>query len=125
VGNNLANLNTPAYKAARATFSDILSQTQRVGNKPVGNLGGLDPMQIGLGVKLASIELDTSQGALQNTGRTFDLALQGEGFFVVNNGREDLYSRVGASRSTRATTSSTPRPGSTSRTPRARPSTST
>ena len=77
IGNNLSNANTPGYKTARAVFSDQFSQTLRYASLPSGSLGGRNPMQMGLGVQLSDIGRDFNQGALANTGRTFDLALNG------------------------------------------------
>jgi len=96
VGNNLANVNTPGYKAARTMFSDLISETIRAGNSNSDGTGGVNPTEVGLGVKVSGIDHDLRQGSLQNTGRTLDLALEGEGFFVLNNGQQDVFSRVGA-----------------------------
>ena len=95
IGNNLANSNTPGYKSARAVFSDQFSQTLRFASLPSGSLGGRNPMQLGLGVQLADIGRNFDQGALTNTGRTFDLALNGRGHFMVTDGTNTLYTRVG------------------------------
>jgi flagellar hook protein FlgE len=95
IGNNLANMNTTGFKSSRATFSDQFSQTLRFASLPSGSLGGRNPMQIGLGVQLADVGRDFSQGALATTGRTFDLALNGEGHFMLSDGINTLYSRVG------------------------------
>lgn len=95
IGNNLANANTPGYKASRAVFGDLFSQTLRYASLPSGSLGGRNPMQIGLGVQLADIGRDFGQGALSSTGRTFDLALNGGGHFMLGDGNGVLYSRVG------------------------------
>lgn len=95
IGNNLANMNTTGFKSSRATFSDQFSQTLRFASLPSGSLGGRNPMQIGLGVQLADVGRDFNQGALATTGRTFDLALNGEGHFMLSDGINTLYSRVG------------------------------
>lgn len=95
VGNNLANSNTPGYKSSRATFSEILTQLLRLGSAPTSTLGGSNPVQIGLGVRLGTIDMNMSQGSFLSTGRTFDMGLQGSGFFVVNNGTQDFYTRAG------------------------------
>ncbi|MEP9411261.1 MAG: flagellar hook protein FlgE [Candidatus Brocadia sp.] len=89
IGNNLANINTYGYKSSRLLFSDLLSQTIAIGTN--GN-----PMQVGKGVKFASITSNFSQGTLESTNNVFDLAIQGEGFFVVNGGGKDFFTRVGA-----------------------------
>lgn len=89
IGNNLANINTYGYKSSRLLFSDLLSQTMAIGSN--GN-----PMQVGKGVKFASITSNFSQGTLESTNNVFDLAIQGDGFFVVNGGGKDFFTRVGA-----------------------------
>jgi flagellar hook protein FlgE len=96
IGNNLANSSTPGFKGSRALFADLFSITYRPGTPPTGALGGTNPLQQGLGVQLAAVDRRQQQGALDATGRTFDLALQGRGFFALDNGLETLYSRVGA-----------------------------
>ena len=95
IGNNLANSNTPGFKSSRAVFGDLLSITYKGATPPNGSLGGTNPMQVGLGMRLASVDRQHQQGALDATGRTFDLALQGRGFFAVTDGIESLYGRVG------------------------------
>ena len=95
IGNNLANTNTPGYKSSRALFADLLSITHRQATPPGGAVGGTNPLQVGLGVRLASVDRQMGQGALDVTGRTFDLALLGRGFFALTDGVESLYSRVG------------------------------
>jgi len=96
IGNNLANSSTPGFKGSRALFSDLFSITYRPGTPPTGALGGTNPLQQGLGVQLASVDRRLNQGALNTTGRTFDLALQGRGYFALTDGTQTLYSRVGA-----------------------------
>ncbi len=84
--NNLANVNTVGYKSSRATFEDTLYQTVRGSSLGVpATGGGVNPMQLGLGVRPASIDGVFTQGALMLTGRTTDVAIQGEGFFVVDD----------------------------------------
>ena len=95
VGNNLANVNTSAFKASRVLFSDVLSETLQPAMGASGTRGGTNPVQRGLGVKVASIDVDDSQGSLEMTGRNLDLAIRGDGLFVVNDGSQDLYTRVG------------------------------
>ncbi|MCC6408088.1 MAG: flagellar hook-basal body complex protein [Planctomycetes bacterium] len=95
IGNNLANASTPGFKSSRALFSDQFSQTLRYASLPSGSLGGRNPMQVGLGVQLADIGRNMDQGVLASTGRTFDLALNGRGFFQVTDGINTLYTRVG------------------------------
>jgi len=85
VGNNIANVNTTGFKSARVTFQDIISQTLRGATAPSGNLGGQNPMQVGLGVRLGTIDTMIAQGNLQSTGRPADLAIQGDGYFVLSD----------------------------------------
>lgn len=96
IGNNLANVNTTAFKGSRATFQDMISQTVRGGFGPTGNIGGLNPTQFGLGVLVAGTDTDTGQGSLNATNRRTDLAIQGNGFFVVSNGSGFSYTRDGS-----------------------------
>ncbi|MGH7862781.1 MAG: flagellar hook protein FlgE, partial [Candidatus Dormibacteraceae bacterium] len=95
-GNNIANVNTVGYKASRATFEDMLSQTVRGGTAPTAQTGGINPAQVGLGVQVASIGIVNAQGNLQATQSPTDLAIQGDGFFILNNGAGgQLYTRDG------------------------------
>lgn len=96
IGNNLANVSTPGFRGSRATFSDILSFTVRSGSGPNGNFGGVNPLQIGHGAIMATVDTDTNQGTMQDTGRTMDVALQGRGFFTLTNGQQTFYTRVGS-----------------------------
>jgi len=93
--NNLANVTTPGFKASRVSFSTALIQSQFNGSAPGSSVGGQNPRQVGLGMTTASIDMDMRQGAIQTTGRTLDLAIQGDGFFEVTNGTLSLFSRVG------------------------------
>ncbi len=95
IGNNIANSNTPGFKSSRATFSDLFSQTIRFASLPTQGMGGRNPMQLGGGVKLADIGRNFGQGAINNTGGNFDLAINGRGFFMVSDGVQNLYTRVG------------------------------
>ncbi|AQW86982.1 flagellar hook protein, epsilonproteobacterial variant [Campylobacter pinnipediorum subsp. caledonicus] len=95
--NNIANVNTVGHKYSRANFSDMLSQTPRIATAPQGELGGQNPMQIGLGTSVHSTTRIFSQGTLQSTDKNTDLALQGDGFFIVSpdGGKTNLYTRNG------------------------------
>ncbi len=96
VGNNIANVNTTGYKSQRAVFSDLLYETiQPATSANEENQGGTNPNQIGLGAKIAQLDRKFAQGSLENTGEQFDLALEGGGFFVVDDGTKDLYTRSG------------------------------
>jgi len=96
LGNNLANINTPGFKRGVYLFSNLLSQTLSTGQAPTAALGGINPMQVGLGVQTASIVKDFSQGGLETTGNPFDMAIEGSGFFVVERGDSRAYTRDGA-----------------------------
>jgi len=95
IGNNLANSNTLGYKSARALFSDQFSATLRGAEAPSSISGGRNPMQVGMGTLLSTIDRNFNQGALSVTGRTFDLALAGQGFFSVEGPEQTQYTRVG------------------------------
>ena len=97
VGNNVANVNTVGYKASQINFSDVLAQTLSGATGPQGALGGMNPMQIGLGTQVASTSKNFSQGSLQTTNVTTNLAIQGNGFFIVSadNGNTYKYTRAG------------------------------
>ena len=99
IGNNIANVNTTAYKAKTMNFSDMLYQTTQAGTaaNPSNNTGGTNPRQIGLGVKGAAINTSiTQEGANQSTGNPFDLKISGEAFFVVSDGTSTYYTRDGS-----------------------------
>lgn len=95
-GNNIANVNTPGFKAGRTTFSDVLSQTIAGATAPSQNLGGTDPQQVGLGVRTGAITNLFTQGGILTTNKPTDLAIQGDGFFVLSDGSANYYSRAGA-----------------------------
>jgi len=83
IGNNIANVNTIGFKKSRTVFQDMLSQTLRGASQPTANVGGMNPVQVGLGVSLGSIDVIHGQGAAMSTGNNFDVMIQGDGFFVV------------------------------------------
>ncbi|MGN6244338.1 MAG: flagellar hook protein FlgE [Motilibacteraceae bacterium] len=95
-GNNIANVNTVGFKSSQTVFEDTLSQLLKGAGAPQAGLGGTNPAQVGLGVRLAGVNTNFGQGAAQTTGRTTDLMIQGDGFFTVRQGAEDLYTRAGA-----------------------------
>ncbi len=94
IGNNIANINTVGYKGGRINFSEALNQTLS-NSTPGRGTGYINPMQVGLGMKTASIENIFTQGNLENTGVITDMALEGEGFFVLNSTSGDYYTRAG------------------------------
>ncbi len=96
VGNNLANVNTTAFKASTVNFSELLNETIRTGSQPTETVGGTNPQQIGSGVTVAGISPNISQGNIVNTGNPLDLAIEGQGYFVVSDGSQDLYTRDGS-----------------------------
>lgn len=99
ISNNLANANTVGFKANRANFAEQFSQVYNHGTSPEvsgdSGTGGTNPLQFGLGVRMSSIQQDLSQGVLETTNRSLDLALQGDGFFVYNVNGAEQYSRAG------------------------------
>ncbi len=96
IGNNIANVNTVGYKSGRVNFQDILSQTFRGASAPQGGLGSINPAQVGLGVTVAGIDVMMTQGNLQSTGRLTDMAIQGDGFFVLSDGSRQYFTRDGS-----------------------------
>lgn len=101
IANNIANVNTTAFKSGRVRFQDMLNQTISSGSSPSedGGMGGINPQQIGLGVKVGAIDTIMTGGALQPTNRDLDLAIEGEGFFAVSlddSGEIVRYTRDGA-----------------------------
>jgi flagellar hook protein FlgE len=96
IGNNIANVNTVGFKSGRVNFQDILSQTLHGATAPSGGLGSINPAQIGLGMTVAGIDVLQTQGNLQSTGKTTDMAIQGDGFFVESDGASTVYTRDGA-----------------------------
>jgi flagellar hook-basal body protein len=96
-GNNIANVNTVGFKYSRANFADMLAQTSKIASAPEGGLGGTNAVQVGLGSNVASVSKIFSQGSLEKTDKSTDVAIQGEGFFVVSadNGKSYKYTRSG------------------------------
>ena len=77
IGNNIANVNTIGFKASRVTFQEAFSQMLQGATRPIGGLGGLNPIQIGSGVNLGSTDQIFTQGSIESTGQPLDLAIQG------------------------------------------------
>lgn len=99
IGNNIANVNTTAYKSQSMTFSDLMYQTTQAasGANATTGVGGINARQIGLGSKTSAIKTAiTQQGATQTTNDPFDIMITGESFFVVNNGSENFFTRDGS-----------------------------
>jgi flagellar hook protein FlgE len=95
-GNNIANVNTTGFKSGAVQFEDTLSQLVRGAGGPGAQTGGTNPAQIGLGVLVAGIATNFTQGAAQATGRPTDMMINGDGFFVVNVGGQAQYTRAGS-----------------------------
>ena len=96
IGNNIANVNTTGFKSSRTTFADTLSQTQSGASSATDVRGGVNPKQIGLGVGVSSIDLIFTDASPNTTGKNTDLALTGNGLFVVGEGSNTYYTRNGA-----------------------------
>jgi flagellar hook protein FlgE len=96
-GNNIANVNTTGFKYSRANFSDLLSQTKLIATAPQGTLGGKNALQVGLGSQVASATRIFAQGSVQVTDKNTDVAIQGDGFFIVSAdlGKTLKYTRAG------------------------------
>lgn len=95
-GNNLANVNTIGYKSSRIIFSEMLAQILKRASQPTSTIGGVNPQQIGSGVQVAGISPDMAQGNLIRTNSPLDLAIEGQGYFVLSDGSGNLYTRAGA-----------------------------
>ncbi|MCR4440969.1 MAG: flagellar hook protein FlgE [Peptococcaceae bacterium] len=95
ISNNIANVNTVGFKKSRVTFQDMLNQTLRGASSPQAGRGGTNPMQVGLGMTLASIDVIHTAGSPQSTGKNTDLSIEGEGFFIMGDGSNIYYSRAG------------------------------
>ena len=96
VGNNIANVNTVGFKASALDFKTQFLQNFSFGSAPSGNLGGTNPLQIGLGATSGAITKNFSDGSLQATGVNTNLAIQGNGFFVLRQGTQQVYTRDGS-----------------------------
>ncbi|MFC1652349.1 flagellar hook protein FlgE [Planctomycetota bacterium] len=94
-GNNLANVNTTAFKASKVNFAELFAQTLIQASGPTSITGGTNPQQTGSGVGIASIARDSTQGNIVKTGNPLDAAIEGEGFFVLSDGEKNLFSRAG------------------------------
>ena len=95
IGNNIANVNTVGFKYSRATFKEALSQTLAAASAPQGNRGGVNAQQVGLGSRLGSIDVIHTQGGTQSSISETDLAIEGNGFFILVDGDKRYYTRAG------------------------------
>ena len=98
IGNNIANVNTTAYKSQNRVFSDLLYQTTQAASGANDNgRGGINARQIGLGAKTGAISTAiTTQGSAQSTNNPWDIMIEGDSFFIVNNGSENFFTRDGS-----------------------------
>lgn len=98
IANNIANVNTAGYKSSRVTFNEVFSQTVGGASQanPVTGRGGVNPMQIGLGANVSSIDKLMTTGAAQRTDNPFDVMIQGDGFFIVGDSSGNYFTRAGA-----------------------------
>ncbi|MGQ9552804.1 MAG: flagellar hook protein FlgE [Anaerolineae bacterium] len=95
VAANISNVNTTAYKSSKVNFQELMSQTVRAATAPQGDLAGRNAVQVGLGMALGSIDTNFTQGSLSATGKMTDLAIQGDGFFVVRGPEGNVFTRDG------------------------------
>jgi flagellar hook protein FlgE len=95
IGNNIANVNTVGFKAGRVTFKEGFAQLLQGASAPQGGQGGTNAMQVGLGMQVGSVDTLFTQGNLETTGQTTDLAVQGDSFFVVKKGGQSYFTRAG------------------------------
>ena len=96
VADNIANINTTGFKSRRANFQDMLAQTLKEATGPEGTRSGTNPAQMGIGVRIKSIDTTFTQGSIQTTDRETDLAIEGDGFFILGDGVNRFYTRDGA-----------------------------
>lgn len=96
IGNNIANVGTYGYKSERVLFNDMLYNTIKSGTAPSGSSGGTNPSQIGSGVDISAIDTNFNQGEIATTGISSDMAIEGNGFFVLSDGDEQVFTRDGA-----------------------------
>lgn len=96
IGNNIANVNTIGFKASRVNFQEALVQSLKGAGRPSAVSGGTNPIQLGLGMQVASIDKLFQQGGLESTGQITDMAIQGSGFFILSDATGTFYTRAGA-----------------------------
>ena len=95
IGNNIANVNTVSFKSGRVTFKEGFAQLLQGASRPPGDQGGVNPVQVGLGSLIGSVDQLFTQGNVETTGVNTDIAMQGDAFFVVRKGTETYYTRSG------------------------------
>lgn len=95
IGNNISNANTPGYAQVDVQFADLLDQQLTGAATPTATAGGVDPTMVGSGTRIAATTTSFAQGSLQQTGQPTDVAIQGPGFLIANQGGSTLYTRAG------------------------------
>lgn len=95
IGNNIANVNTVGFKSSRVTFKEAFVQLLAGASRPTGTLGGVNPIEIGTGMNIGSIDRQFTQGSLETTGQPLDLAIQGRDMFVLSDGKGTAFTRAG------------------------------
>lgn len=95
IGNNIANVNTTGFKKGRVVFEDLFSQTLRAATPPTAGAGGINPLQVGLGTKVASVQNLFTPGSPTVTNNPNDMYIDGDGFFIVTKGTEQFLTRAG------------------------------
>lgn len=96
IANNISNVNTTAFKSSSVRFQEVYSQTLENATAGTTAIGGTNPVQIGVGVKIGSIDVNFTRSSTESTGNKYDLAIEGDGFFVVNDGSNDYFTRDGS-----------------------------
>jgi flagellar hook protein FlgE len=96
IGNNIANVNTNAFKSGRISFQSLLSSTIRSSVAPTELRGGINSVQVGMGTTVAAVETVNTQGGFNTTSKATDMAIQGDGFFITTDGFQNFYSRDGS-----------------------------
>lgn len=96
IGNNIANVNTTAFKSNRMVFTPTFSRNFSLGTAPSNDRGGTNPGQVGLGATIAGTQRNFNNGAISSTGVASDVAIEGDGFFIVRSGAETMYTRSGS-----------------------------
>ncbi len=95
IGDNIANVNTIGFKASRVSFATGFSQVLQAADRPTDATGGKNAIEVGLGMRISAVDRVFNQGNFENTGNRTDLAIQGDGFFVVGDGQSQFYTRAG------------------------------
>ncbi len=95
VGDNISNANTTGFKKSSVSFQELMSQTEQSATAPGNERGGTNPKQVGLGMTVGAVTVDHSQGNINYTGASGDIAIEGDGYFVVKSGQGNVFTRAG------------------------------